>query len=455
VTAPTQRVPRPLPAPPRDYRFPTFTRETLPNGLRVVVAPVRKLPLITVSMLVDAGAAADPSGKEGLALLAARLRTEGTITHDGAELTARFERLGAAVESSADWDAAIVTMTVMTSRAEAALDLAAEVLLAPSFPEREVERLREERLAELLQLRAEPRGLADERFAELLYASTSRYARPEGGGVASVRTIGRGDILAFHAARNRPGSATIIVVGDIDAEHGVRMVERRLGGWEGSSAPPAIVDDGAAAKRDSVCLVHKPDAPQSELRIGHRGVPRRHPDYFAIVVMNAVLGGLFNSRINLNLRERHGYTYGAFSGFDWRRQSGPFAVATAVRTDVTDAAVREILAEIDRIRDGPIADDELSLATSYLDGVFPIRYETTASIAAALAGLVIHELPEDYFDTYRANIRSVTQERATEAARRYLDPSQMRVLAVGDADLVREPLANLGVGKVEVEEPRT
>ena len=197
-------------------------------------------------------------------------------------------------------------------------------------------------------------------------------------------------------------------------------------------------------------LVAKGDAAQSELRVGHVGVPRTHPDYFPVTVMNAILGGLFSSRINLNLREEHAYTYGAHSGFDWRRSAGPFIVSTAVQSDVTDAATREILIEIDRMRAEPVTDAELSLATSYLDGVFPIRYETTAAIAGALANMVIYGLPEDYFSTYRERIRAVTTEQVLAAARDHLHADALQLVVVGDPAQVRAPLEALGFGPLTV-----
>jgi len=192
-------------------------------------------------------------------------------------------------------------------------------------------------------------------------------------------------------------------------------------------------------------LVAKPDAQQSELRVGHVGLPRLTPDYFPLLVMNSVLGGLFNSRINLNLRERHGYTYGARSGFDWRRQAGPFSVESAVATDKTVAAVREVLAEVDRMRDEPVAPEELSLATSYLDGVFPIRYETTSAIASALTALTMFGLPDDYFDAYRGRVRAVTAEEVQRVAREHLRPERLRLVVAG-APALAEELAGLGFG---------
>ena len=442
---------RPAAGPPRAYRFPRFERRTLPHGMDVIVAPVTKLPLATVLLVVEGGASADPVGAEGLATLTAQLLLEGTTrVPDGAQLTERFERLGAGIDAHATWDAALVRMTAMTDRLERALALFGDVVMSPTFPEREVERLRAERLAEILQQRAEPRGLADEMFERFTYDPASRYSRPDGGSEASVRAISREDVAGFHERRFRPAGATLIIAGDVSVEDGMRLASATFGAWTGDAPAAALTTDAPARRARAIHLVAKEDAPQSELRIGHPGVPRTHPDYFGIVVMNAVLGGLFSSRINLNLRERHAYTYGAFSEFDWRRQAGPFVVSTAVQSDVTGAAAREVLLEIERMREAEISEDELTLATSYLDGVFPIRYETTAAIASALASLVIYRLPDDYFDTYRAKIRAITRAQVLEAARAHLDPAILQLVVVGDPRAIRAPLERLGFGEMTV-----
>ena len=468
--------PRPAPPAPRPYHFPAFTRRRLDNGLELVVAPVHKLPLVSVIVLVDAGAAVDPEGREGLAQLTAQALAEGTATMDGVALTDRVERLGTSLDAYADWDTALLRVTVEKERLAAALALLGEVLLAPAFPERELERLKAERQAEILAQRAEPRGLANELFDRFTYADSARYARPDGGSEVSVAAIAREDVERFYRARYRPGSTTLVLAGDVTADEGERLAREVFGVWAGArsggrGAPPGeeVTDIYGAVRQPSdaygvasppidasarlervVHVVAKPDAPQSELRVGHVGLPRLHADYFPVTVMNAVLGGLFSSRINLNLREAHAYTYGASSGYDWRRAAGPFVVSTAVRSDVTDAAAREILFEIDRIRAEPIAAEELSLATSYLDGVFPIRYETTAAIATALANLVLYGLPDDYYDAYRGHIRGVTRDDVLAAARAHLHPERLQIVAVGDAAAIRAPLAALGVGPVRV-----
>jgi zinc protease len=405
-----------------------------------MVAPVPKLPLITVLAIVEAGATAEPQNKLGVAALTARSLLEGAAGLDGAALADRFERIGASVEAHADWDVASVSLTALSTQLPEALALVRDLLRAPTFPEREVQRLKEQRLADLLQQLAEPRGLADEQFAHAVYDATARYASPEEGDAASVRALTRADVQAFFAARYKPAGTTLIFAGDLTTESAAALTESLFSDWMGDRPPAAPNRIDASQPGRLVRVVAKADAPQSELRVGHVGVPRNTPDYFDTMVMNAVLGGLFSSRINLNLREAHGYTYGAFSSFDWRRAAGPFVVQTAVKSDVTGAAVQEILTEIDRIRSAPISEDELTLATSYLDGVFPIRYETTAAIATALANMVIHSLPEDFYDTYRSAVRAVTTDGVLRAAQRHLHPDQLRIVVVGDPAMVAAPV---------------
>ena len=444
---------RPTPTAPRSYRFPVFERVTLPNGLRLVVAPVSKLPLVSVTAVVDAGASTEREGQNGVAALTAQLLLEGAAGLDGAALIERFERIGTSVDAHADWDAATVSLTVLAERVPEALALVRDLLRAPEFPEREVARLKEERLAELLQLRTEPRALADEQFSRAVYAPTARYASPSGGDAPSVRGLTRDLVRSFYAQRYRPATTTLVFTGDVSVERAAGLAIELFGDWRGdpAAASPRAVDVSSATRL--VRIVSKTDAPQSEVRVGHAGLPRLHPDYFGATVMNAVLGGLFSSRINLNLREVHGYTYGAFSAFEWRRAAGPFMIQTAVKSEVTAAAVREILSEIERMRSEEIGPDELTLATSYLDGVFPIRYETTAAIATALSNLVIHGLPEHFYDEYRLRVREVTTQDVLRAAQQHLHPDQLRIVVVGDPAVIAEPLADLDGTPVEVVTP--
>jgi zinc protease len=441
---------RPKPGPARSYRFPQFKDETLPIGVRLITAPVVKLPVVTVLVLVNAGSTSEPRGKEGVAALTAAGLLEGTARFDGAQFAEKFEQLGTSLESGADWDSAFLKITVLSNKLEEAVKLLGDAISSPVFPDREIERLKGERLAEILQLETEPRGLADEKFSAFLYDDESRYSRPDEGSTESVSSLTRDDVGQFYRSNYNSGATTVIVAGDISSENAKKLVIEAFGKWPHGSSRQQPLSAKARTARKRTHIVNKPDAPQSELRVGHVGLPRKHPDFFPTLVMNAVLGGLFGSRINLNLREAHGYTYGASSFYDWRRGAGPFVVSTAVESDVTAPALREILMEIDRIRDEKISAEELSLARDYLEGVFPIRYETTAAIASALATMAIYDLNPEYYDSYRTNIRNVSEDAVLKAARTHLHPELLQTVIVGDAATIRDSLTDNSLGEVTV-----
>lgn len=445
--------PRPAGTAPRPYQFPRVTRHALPNGLRLLVAPVTKLPLVTVLALVDAGAAADPAGQEGVAQLTASLLTEGAGPHSGLALADLLEGMGTALDAHADWDASVARLTTLSARLPDALAMLGLVLREPRFPADEFERLRDERIATLLQVQSEPRSLANEAFDATIFAAGARYAIPDGGSMRSVRGLTADAVRAFHAARYTPAATTLVIAGDVTADDALALVTRTFGDWQGAAPAPIAAPDTPAPTGRGVTIVAKPGAPQTELRIGHAGPMRSTPDYFPLLLGNAVLGGLFGSRLNLNLRERHGYTYGAHSGFDWRRFRAPFAMDAAVQSEVTGAAAREMLAEFAAIREGDVSEAELTLARDYLDGVFPIRFETTRAIAGALASLVTFGLPDDYFDTYRASVRTVHAESIRHAMAAHLDPARLQLVAVGDPAVIGDQLAALDLGPVRVVDP--
>ena len=441
---------RPVPGPSRPYRFPSFERITLPNGLELIIAPVKRLPLVTIRFVLDVGARQEPRNAAGLASLTASALAEGTERLDAGALAEEFELLGGSLSTYATWDATHARTTVLSSRLEPALSLLSEVVRLPAFATREVERLKEERLAELLELKTEPRGLADERFASFLYRPTSRLRIQEGGSERTVGQLSVDDCRAWHTAQFAPSATALVIAGDVDVDHVVSLTSDGLADWRSASTAVPGVDDGPDREYSSVRLLDRPGAPQSELRLGHVGLRRNHPDYFDVVVMNAILGGVFNSRINMNLRERHAFTYGAFSAFEWRRDAGPFLVSTAVATPVTAQAIREVLTELARMQSAPPTDDELTLSTSYLDGVFPIRFETTDAIAGALASLRVLRLENNFYDTYREKVRSVTAQSVVLAAQQHIHLDRMQVLAVGDRAHVEPMLSELSLGPTSI-----
>jgi predicted Zn-dependent peptidase len=454
---------------PRDYDFPDVERSTLPGGLTLLQAHVPGRPLLQAQLIVrgDAGGGAvseDPA-RAGVSVLAARAMSEGTARRDAVAFTEASERLGASLGASCGWDSLSAHVEVPRRRLAPALELLAEMALQPSFPEREVERLREERLNDLKQTMADPRRRVERFFPSVIYADGAAYARLMGGSEDTVTGLDRTALAARHAGLMRPNACTLIVCGDLGGLAVTEMVGSAFQDWPGAQTdgdarpegpvaagsaevPPVAVDEARPGRR--VVVVDRPGAPQSEVRVGHVGTSRRIEDFHALVVTNALLGGLFNSRLNRLLREERGYTYGVHSDFDMRRAAGPFAVRCAVETEVTAPAVGDILAELERLRQAPVSDEELTAARDYLVGVFPLRFETSAQVAGALAGLVVHGLPEDELERYRPAVAAVSADDVLAAARRHIDPERASVVIVGDAARFRAALQAAGLEDVEV-----
>jgi zinc protease len=437
---------RPVPGEPRPYEFPATVRATLPNGLRVIVTPMAGRELIAASLAIRSGAADEPAAIGGATVLAARGLTEGTEV----ALTDAFERLGASMHAEAGWDAISAGLDVPASRLEPALELLAEVVRRPSFPPSEIERLRDERLNDLIQAKADPRRRADEAFVSSIYAPSSPYRRPAGGTTETVAGLTSGDLRSIHTAAYGPAAAALVVAGDVDPDAVIAMAARLFGDWTGGGETVTIPDSTSAVDARFVRVVHRPGAVQSEIRIGHPGLARRHPDYHAVSVMSMILGGLFNSRLMSNLREEKGYTYGAHAGFDLRRAAGPFSARAAVNTEVTVPSIREFLFELERIREAPPTDAELRAARNYLVGVFPLRFETPGPVAGWLGGLFIHDLPDDEPFLYRSAIEAVTAEDVLRAAREHVHPERCAIVLVGDHDKFGGDLEAAGFASVDV-----
>jgi zinc protease len=442
---------RPVPGHPRPYDFPATTRASLDNGLRVIVTPMPGRELVAASLSLRSGAVDEPPAQGGATVLAARGLTEGTELHDAIELTEAAERLGASLHAESGWDATSAGVDVPESRLGPALELLAEIVRRPSFPEDEIDRLRDERLTDLIQAKADPRRRADEAFIGTVYAPSSQYHRPSGGTSETVAGLTSTQLRAVHERAANPRQAALVVAGDVDAGAVVDLARSLFGDWAGVDTGAATaIDDSEASDTRVVRVIHRPGAVQSEIRIGHRALPRRTPDYHAVSVMGAILGGLFNSRLNMNLREEKGYTYGASAGFDLRRARGPFTARAAVNTEVTVPAIHEFLKELDRIREAPVSDAELKAARDFLVGVFPLRFETPGPVAGSLAGLFVHDLPDDELDRYRAAIEAVTAADVQRVAREHIRPEAAAIVLVGDHDAFGTALDEAGVGSVEV-----
>lgn len=435
----------PVAAAPRPYRFPTPQRLTLPNGLRVLIARHGSAPLISVRAVVRSGAERDAEQLPGTTSFTADMLDEGAGDRDAIQIAEAIGELGGSLGSGADWDASYVYVDVLARGIDRALELASDLLLRPRFDERELERLRAERLTEIVQERDQPASIASKNFARFLYRGTP-YGTPVGGNEESVQRLTRDGVAQFHAAHFTPSNTSLIVCGDLDPV-GVRtLVESRFSEqWHSASAVAPLRFEVPEQPGSRICLIDRGESVQSEIRIGHPGVSRTNPDFFPLVVMNGILGGVFGSRLNLNLRERHGFTYAIRSALGFRRQAGPFVVSTAVRNAVTADSVREILIELDGMRSGNVTDAELVETKNYLAGVFPATVQTASDLASRLQEIEIYGLGDDYFETYRERIAAVTIDDVTRVARQYIHPKRATVVVVGRAEEISAPLSALGL----------
>ena len=447
---------RPEPGAPRPYEFPAVSQQRLANGLDLLVVDLPGRPLVSASVVIIGGAVEEPAEKGGATVLAARALTEGTERFDAIALVEAGERLGASLHAEAGWDALSVSVDVPSDRLAAALELVAEVLLHPTFPAAEVDRLRDERLNDLLQARADPRRRVEEAFVGTIYSPRSPYHRPSGGTRETVEGLTPDDLRTVYEQNLLPGRSTLIVGGDLGGLDVAGLAERLFGSWDGTGAggaapAPAAIDDTGANVGRQVRVIHRPGSVQTEIRVGHRGLPRRIPDFHALSVMGAILGGLFNSRLNMKLREEKGYTYGAGAGFDLRRGAGPFAARAAVNTEVTVPAIVDTLAELDRIRDAPVSDAELRAARDFLVGVFPLRFETAGAVVGALGSLAVHGLGVDELVSYRSRIEAVDADAVAAAARDHVQIEDAAIVLVGDVDAFGPALEAADFGTIVIE----
>lgn len=453
----------PAPGEVHPFHFPAFLRRRLPGGMEAWIAQLPGAPLLSADLLAPAGCQHDPAARPGLASFTAALLDEGAAGRDALQVAAGIESLGGQIATSADWDVGYGAIFLLSRHARAGLGLLAEVMAAPTFPAAEIERLRGMRLSDLLRRRHLPAVVADEQLAAALYQGTV-YANVPIGSEASLRAVGRDEVLAFYRRHYRLDSSHLVLVSDRDPEELLACAGEALGAaleadgdsggpWAGAAreeggtaaAPvevPAIVPPESPGLR--IYVVDRPGAVQTELRLGHPGVPRAHPDWSSLILLNALLGGKFTSRINLNLRERHGYTYGATSRFAGRLGPGPFVISAAVATESVGAAAREVLGELRRIQGEPVPTDELEETRSYILGVFPYTMQTITDLARRLADLAVYGLPDDHYDRYLRTIATLSREDVLATARRHLHPDHLAVVAVGPAEQLRPQLESLG-----------
>jgi zinc protease len=450
VSAAVSRGTAPGPGPLRPFHFPPIERGSLGNGIPVLSARTDGFPVVTLGLLLPAGGVHESPELGGLASLTSALLESGAGARTAAEIADTLELLGVQLSISTSWDVTQVELTGLSSQMEQAVDVLADLVRAPVFPADEVERIREEQLAGILQRRAEPRGLANEAVARWIFSRETPFARPLGGVPSSLGGLTVQDIAKFHADRYTPSGSAVVVAGEVDADQALDLARRAFGGWVGPASVAPVIRVEPRSRERRIVIVDRPGSVQSEIRVGQVGLERATPDFFPVMVMNAILGGAFTSRLNLNLRERQGFTYGVSSSFAMRRERGPFVISTAVQTEVSAAAQTEIMREVEGIRAAPVRDEEVQDARNYLAGVFPLRLQASDGVASRLAELALYRLPDDYFDSYRDRIVDVTVSDVERVAVEYLRPEEMVVVVVGDADRIRGPLEALDLGPVEM-----
>ncbi len=433
--------------PPAPLKLPTPEHLKLRNGVDVVLMENHKVPLVQIEIMVRGGSSLDPAGKTGLAGMTADMMEEGAGGRNSLEFADAIDFLGGSISSYAGMHSAGVNLFVPLSKLDSAMGLFADMVLRPMFPPAELDRLKNERLTTLIQWHDEPRAIASVLFNKTLYGEGHPYGVATMGDEKSIRSFTVGDLRAFHAKTFTPSNATIIVVGDVNADAVTGLLDRYFGDWRGERPEiPEVKPPPQVSGRD-IYLVDKPGAAQSEIRIGRIGVERTTPDYYSTIVMNTILGGSFASRLNQNLRERNGYTYGAGSRFLYRLSAGPFLASAAVQTDVTDKALTEFFNELNAIG-RPVSDEELSRARNYVALDYPNSFETISRIAGELAELIMYGLPDDYFNTYVGNVLAVSKEQVLAAANKYIDPSNVAVIVVGDRSKIEAGIAALGLGTI-------
>ena len=438
----------PAPGPAPTLRLPPIQKHALSNGLPVWVVEMAEVPVVDVTLIVRSGAAADPQGRFGTASFTSAMLDEGAGTRDALALADAIDALGASLTTGSSYDASSVRLHALVSTLERALPLMADVALRPTFTQADMERLRGERLTSLLQLRDNPSQLATAAFNRLLYGEAHRY----GTGVLGTETANKAltidELNAFHQSHYQPSNAHLLVVGDVTASAVLPMLEQAFGAWQNRGAVPrSTLPAPATTAARHIYLIDKPGAPQSQIRVGTIGVARQTQAYHAIDVANTMLGGSFSSRLNMNLRERNGYAYGAGSQFAMRQSNGPFVALAGVQSDKTREALLEFFAELSAMAE-PAPADELTRVRNLQALSFPGAFETTSGMAAQLYDLVVYQLPDNTFEEYVPKIQAVTAADVQRVAADHLETNRMIVVIAGDVATIEGPVRSAGLGPV-------
>jgi len=448
----------PVPGAVGAFRFPRIARRALANGLEIRAVSHHAVPVVSTVLLMPGGASADPADRPGLAALTADLLDEGSGGREALAVADAIARVGGDLDVDVGPDQTTVALATLGRFLEQGLAIVMELAAAPTLGEADFERVRKLRIERLRQMRDHAPAVAERAFARLVYG-THPYGHVGLGTEASLSAVTLDELRAFHRALYTPAGATVVIVGDHPAPVLLDAAAAAFEGWRASASDLQVNPASGLASPPwrpaaRLAMVPRPGSAQSELRIGQVCAARSTPDYHALVVLNTVLGGQFVSRVNLNLREDKGYTYGARTGIDMRRGMGPFVFQTSVQTEVTAPAITEALREIHDIRDGrPPTAAELETARAAVTLGFPRGFETAQQVSRSVAQLALHGLPDSYFEEFVPEVNRVTIDDLARVAATYLDPARMVTLVVGDRERIGDSLASLGMGEPVLVEP--
>ncbi|MCC7124388.1 MAG: insulinase family protein [Acidobacteria bacterium] len=433
-------------------KLPAIQKGTLANGVPLWVIEQHRVPLAQVSVILRGGSSLDRAGRYGMASLVAGMLDEGAGSRAALELADAVEFLGADLTTSSSFDYSAVRLGVPSENLAAALPLLADVVLRPTFPATELDRLKQERLTALVQAADNPAASIGYAFPRVVFGNTHRYGTPASGLAPAISAITADEVRAFYKEHYVSGNATIVAVGDITLASVKAELDKAFAGWpatSGAVAAAAPIPAAPQLTKREIVLVDKPGAAQSQIRIGWVGVPRSTPEYATLEVLNTILGGSFTSRLNQNLRERNGFTYGAGSAFDMRLSAGPFLATAGVQTDKTAEALREFFVELEGIRK-PVPASEIDKAKNYVALGFPSEFETTRNLAQKLEEMVVYNLPDDTYQSFVGNVMRVTTDAVQKAAAQYVQPDKMAVVIVGDRKVIEPGIAALKLGSLRV-----
>ena len=454
ANAALDRTAMPDAAPSPTFSPPVPTRTTLSNGMKVVLIEKPGLPIVAQGLLLRAGGITDPADKPGLASLTASMLAEGTATRTSEQISDEMEFLGAQLRASASREFATISAETLTSHWQHALEILADVAQNPTFPDDEFDRVRNERLTDLSRIADSPQAIAGRASQALLFGEGTRYGHPLSGTDAAVKSFTRDDLASHHAAQYAPEGATLILVGDITRGEAVEQAEAAFGAWQPAAAPASDTeadnspDDGAT----TIYLADKPGAPQSVIRSGYLTVPRHHPDYLALNLLNYILGGQFSARLNMNLRQDKGYSYGYMSGIDWLTGPSALTAGGSVQTEVTKESVIETIREFEEIRDArPVTQEEFDDAVGGILRGLPNQFETHGQVLNQLVRLVAFDLSDDYFTTYADEVAKLTLADIHRVAEEHIKAGALKIVVAGDAATIEPALRELGYPVVPID----